>query len=115
MVSGDLQVTSVKFVAKDEYALTGSIDKVCLHIVPYPLSSFISPTVFDGQSYNRMFWNLADSQNMAGAGGWELHLQTYIKRSLWGGNIVANSVTTSLLSLHIVSSWRWIGHLLVSG
>jgi len=33
LISGDLQVTSVKFVAKDEYALTGSIDKVRFDIV----------------------------------------------------------------------------------
>jgi hypothetical protein len=42
-VVGDLQVTSVKFVAKDEYALTGSIDKVCVDIVS-PIEA--KPVVF---------------------------------------------------------------------
>jgi len=80
LISGDLQVTSVKFVAKDEYALTGSIDKVRLLIVSLHLpTNFLSIVVLYMIGNYIMFvcWNLADSQNLARAGGWELRLQTY--------------------------------------
>lgn len=118
LILGDLQVTSVKFVAKDEYALTGSVDKVCT-MFPYTASSFYcgSP-VYDWEFYYLVCWNLADSQNLARTGRWQLRLQAHLERSFSRGILVRfylpkrpfilNSLFGGCCSLHDSSEHRML-------
>lgn len=53
------QVTSVKFVANDEYALTGTIDKVLLDLHLFVFFVLVFANSQHEESHNPLYWNLA--------------------------------------------------------
>ena len=71
----------MKFVAKDEYALTGSIDKVRFHVAflidPKPIVLSVVYFFMKVENLLSRVLDLADSQDLAGTGRWKLRLQTH--------------------------------------